>query len=87
MKLVTDTRLCGLACFRGYAQGCMPENAFYLFRRMIFEGMFPNHYAFGSILRACKDLGDYGHKLGILQDSVAIACCVFDEIGVSNSVS
>ncbi|KAK6918739.1 Pentatricopeptide repeat [Dillenia turbinata] len=98
----------------GYAQNGMPKDAFSLFRKMIFEGMFPNHYAFGSILRACKDLGDCGLKLGMqihgliskirnssdvvvsnmlipmygsLEDSVASARRVFDEIGVRNSVS
>ncbi|KAL6521023.1 hypothetical protein OROGR_017592 [Orobanche gracilis] len=49
----------------GYTQNEMPENAFAAFGRMVSAGFMPNHYALGSVLRACQRLGAGGLKHGI----------------------
>lgn len=49
----------------GFAQNGMPNEACVYFKRMISAGFVPNHYAFGSALRACQDSGRIGLKLGM----------------------
>ncbi|TKY57524.1 putative pentatricopeptide repeat-containing protein [Spatholobus suberectus] len=49
----------------GYAQNGMPDEACILFKGAISAGLFPNHYAIGSALRACQELGPTKLKLGM----------------------
>ncbi|KAK3022472.1 hypothetical protein RJ639_046347 [Escallonia herrerae] len=49
----------------GCTQSEMPDEACALFKEMISAGIFPNHYAIGSALRACQELGSYGFRLGL----------------------
>ncbi|XP_020234349.1 putative pentatricopeptide repeat-containing protein At5g09950 [Cajanus cajan] len=49
----------------GYAQNAMPHEACMLFKGIISAGLLPNHYAIGSALRACQELGPTKLKLGM----------------------
>ncbi|XP_050379880.1 putative pentatricopeptide repeat-containing protein At5g09950 [Argentina anserina] len=49
----------------GYARGGMSEEACGQFKRMIWEGFVPSVYAFGSVLRACQELGPGRLKFGM----------------------
>ncbi|KAL2316540.1 hypothetical protein Fmac_030416 [Flemingia macrophylla] len=49
----------------GYAQNGMPDEACILFKGILSAGLLPNHYAIGSALRACQDLGPTKLKLGM----------------------
>ncbi|KAF3443252.1 hypothetical protein FNV43_RR12934 [Rhamnella rubrinervis] len=49
----------------GYTQNGMTNEACLCFKRMIRAGFLPNHYAFGSALRACQYSGQSGLKLGV----------------------
>ncbi|CAK7322466.1 unnamed protein product [Dovyalis caffra] len=48
----------------GYTQNGMPEDACGVLKEMIFEGFFPNRFAFGSALRACQESVLCGLQLG-----------------------
>ncbi|KAK9285903.1 hypothetical protein L1049_025104 [Liquidambar formosana] len=98
----------------GYNQNGMPDEACALFKGMICAGFIPNHYAFGSALRACQESGPGSLKLGMqihglisktrhasdvvvcnvlismygsCLDSADHARCIFDGIGIKNSIS
>ncbi|XP_010542028.1 PREDICTED: putative pentatricopeptide repeat-containing protein At5g09950 [Tarenaya hassleriana] len=49
----------------GYTQNGRYREAFMFLRGMIKEGIFPSHYAFGSVLSACKELGSSGLLFGM----------------------
>ncbi|KAI3473251.1 hypothetical protein Pfo_030543 [Paulownia fortunei] len=49
----------------GYTQNEMPRDAFAAFGRMVSAGFIPNHYALGSVLRACQRLGAEWLKHGM----------------------
>ncbi|GMI66287.1 mitochondrial editing factor 7 [Hibiscus trionum] len=49
----------------GYNQNGMPNEACGVFREMISMGFWPTHYAFGSVLRACQELGSCGLQFGL----------------------
>lgn len=49
----------------GYTKNGMLNEACLHFKRMICAGFFPNHYAFGSALRACQESGPSRLKLGM----------------------
>ena len=49
----------------GYTQNGEPHEACVRFRDMVRAGFIPNHYAFGSALRACQESGPSGCKLGL----------------------
>ncbi|PON56686.1 DYW domain containing protein [Parasponia andersonii] len=49
----------------GYTNNGMLNEAFSHFKTMLSAGFLPNHYAFGSALRACHDSGPPMLKLGI----------------------
>ncbi|KAJ8899260.1 hypothetical protein K2173_017292 [Erythroxylum novogranatense] len=49
----------------GYIKNAMPEEAVNVFKVMISEGVMPNHFAFGSALRACLVSALCGLKLGM----------------------
>ncbi|GKV18302.1 hypothetical protein SLEP1_g28703 [Rubroshorea leprosula] len=49
----------------GYTQNGMSNEACRLFRHMVCAGILPNHYAFGSTLRACQDLESCGLEFGM----------------------
>ncbi|WVZ24726.1 hypothetical protein V8G54_003270 [Vigna mungo] len=49
----------------GYPQNGMPEEACVLFKGVISAGLLPNHYAIGSALRACQEIGPNKLKLGM----------------------
>ncbi|KAL2938576.1 hypothetical protein RDABS01_022025 [Bienertia sinuspersici] len=55
---MADRNLVTWACLiSGYSQNGMPVAACSVFRDMVSAGYAPNNYAFGSVLRACQDLG------------------------------
>ncbi|KNA19990.1 hypothetical protein SOVF_056510 [Spinacia oleracea] len=49
----------------GYVQNGMPVAACATFRDMVSAGYAPNNYAFGSVLRACQELGPDYMKFGM----------------------
>ncbi|XWS31083.1 hypothetical protein CRYUN_Cryun23aG0046900 [Craigia yunnanensis] len=49
----------------GYNQNGMPKEACGIFKEMVFTGFWPTHYAFGSVLRACQELGSCGLQFGL----------------------
>lgn len=49
----------------GYTQNGVPEEACLLFKGMVGSGFSPNHYAFGSALRACQECGPWGVTFGM----------------------
>ncbi|KAK8694245.1 hypothetical protein V6N13_071800 [Hibiscus sabdariffa] len=49
----------------GYNQNGMPIEACGVFKEMISMGFWPTHYAFGSVLRACQELGSCGLQFGL----------------------
>ncbi|KAL0560180.1 hypothetical protein IC582_000577 [Cucumis melo] len=49
----------------GYTHNRMPNEACELFRKMVSDGFMPNHYAFGSVIRACQGCGECGLKFGM----------------------
>lgn len=49
----------------GYSQNGMPDEACRVFQEMVSSGFIPNHYACGSALRSCQDLGACGLRLGM----------------------
>ncbi|XP_022758918.1 putative pentatricopeptide repeat-containing protein At5g09950 [Durio zibethinus] len=49
----------------GYNQNGMPNEACGVFKEMVGTGFWPTHYAFGSVLRACQELGSYGLQIGL----------------------
>ncbi|XVF21152.1 hypothetical protein REPUB_Repub12eG0066000 [Reevesia pubescens] len=49
----------------GYNQNGMPNKACGVFKEMIYTGFWPTHYAFGSVLRACQELGSCGLQFGL----------------------
>ncbi|CAI8587159.1 unnamed protein product [Vicia faba] len=49
----------------GYTQNGLPDEACYLFKGIISNGLLPNHYAIGSVLRACQQCGPTRLKLGM----------------------
>ncbi|KAI9177157.1 hypothetical protein LWI28_011756 [Acer negundo] len=53
------------ALISGYTQNGMFSEACGMFREMMCSGFFPNHYAIGSVLRACQEFGPSGLKLGM----------------------
>ncbi|KAK1567750.1 hypothetical protein Q3G72_016173 [Acer saccharum] len=53
------------ALISGYTQNGMFSEACGMFREMVCSGFFPNHYAIGSVLRACQEFGPSGLKLGM----------------------
>lgn len=63
---MTGRNLVTWACLiSGYTQNDVPDEACALFKKMISEGFCPNHYAFGSALRACQKHGSRGVKFGM----------------------
>ncbi|GMH11965.1 hypothetical protein Nepgr_013806 [Nepenthes gracilis] len=48
----------------GCTKNGMPDEACALFKGMICAGFLPNHYAFGSALRACQELGPDSFHFG-----------------------
>lgn len=62
---LSNRNLVTWACLiSGYTQNGMPGEACARFRDMHSAGFIPNHYAFGSALRACQDSGPIGFRLG-----------------------
>ncbi|KAK1567210.1 hypothetical protein Q3G72_009405 [Acer saccharum] len=53
------------ALISGYIQNRMFSDGCGMFREMVCSGSFPYHYAMGSVLRACQELGPSGLKLGM----------------------
>lgn len=49
----------------GYSQNGMPNEACGVFKEMICMGFWPTQYAFGSVLRACQELGSCGLQFGL----------------------
>ena len=49
----------------GYNQNGMPKEACRIFKEMVYTGFWPTHYAFGSGLRACQELGSCGLQFGL----------------------
>ena len=49
----------------GYTENGVPDEACLLFKGMIGAGFLPNHYAFGSVLRACQECRPCGVKFGV----------------------
>lgn len=49
----------------GYTQCGKPDEACMLFKGMICAGLLPNHYAIGSVLRACQECGPTRLILGV----------------------
>lgn len=49
----------------GCNQNDMFEDACHIFREMLVSGLFPNHYAVGSALRACQALRASGLRFGM----------------------
>ncbi|PRQ52495.1 putative tetratricopeptide-like helical domain, DYW domain-containing protein [Rosa chinensis] len=49
----------------GYARSGVPEEACGQFKRMVCDGFVPSVYAFGSVLRACQELGPCKLKFGM----------------------
>uniref|UniRef100_A0A2N9GKT4 C2 domain-containing protein n=1 Tax=Fagus sylvatica TaxID=28930 RepID=A0A2N9GKT4_FAGSY len=49
----------------GYTQNGVPDEACLLFKGMNRAGFLPNHYAFGSVLRACQECRPCGVKFGV----------------------
>lgn len=49
----------------GYTQNGMPDEACLLFREMVRASFSATHFAFGSSLRACQNLGSRGLVLGM----------------------
>ncbi|KZV30062.1 pentatricopeptide repeat-containing protein [Dorcoceras hygrometricum] len=63
---MSDKNLVTWACLiSGCSHNNMPANAIALFGRMLSEGFIPNHYAIGSVLRACQMLGASGSGYGL----------------------
>lgn len=61
-----DKNLVTWACLiSGYTQNEMPYDACAIFARMVSTGFIPNHYAIGSALRACQNLGVDGLRYGM----------------------
>ncbi|KAL0907758.1 hypothetical protein M5K25_022193 [Dendrobium thyrsiflorum] len=48
----------------GYTQQALPEKAWRLFKLMFSTGLVPTQFTFGSIIRACQDLGPRMFSLG-----------------------
>ncbi|KAJ0985584.1 hypothetical protein J5N97_003940 [Dioscorea zingiberensis] len=48
----------------GYTQHGFPDEACHLFRSMLTSGLAPTHFTFGSVLRACLELGSEYLALG-----------------------
>lgn len=68
----------------GYAQNDLPEEAFVVFRDMIRDGLVPNSYAIGSVLRACNELQTRGVGPGLqIHGLVSKTVYAFD-VGVCN---
>ncbi|RAL45212.1 hypothetical protein DM860_014622 [Cuscuta australis] len=68
----------------GYAQNDMPGEACECFRRMVRSGYVPNHYSFGSALRACQSLGACGLRLGMQIHALALKTPYSFDVVVSN---
>ncbi|XP_030455020.2 putative pentatricopeptide repeat-containing protein At5g09950 [Syzygium oleosum] len=68
----------------GYAQSGMPEKAWVLFRCMVREGLMPNHYVFGSVLRACQEYGPSGLRLGMQIHGMVSKTTYAGDVVVSN---
>ncbi|XWS36689.1 hypothetical protein CRYUN_Cryun20dG0107000 [Craigia yunnanensis] len=49
----------------GYNQNGMPNEACGVFKEMVCTGFWPTQYAFGSVLRACQELGSCGIQFGL----------------------
>ncbi|OMO58127.1 hypothetical protein CCACVL1_25574 [Corchorus capsularis] len=49
----------------GYNQNGMPNDACRVFKEMVSSDFLPTHYAIGSALRACQELGSYGLQFGL----------------------
>ncbi|WRX08837.1 Pentatricopeptide repeat - like 10 [Theobroma cacao] len=49
----------------GYNQNGMPNEACEAFKEMLCTSFWPTHYAFGSVLRACQELGSCGLQFGL----------------------
>ncbi|XP_075502282.1 putative pentatricopeptide repeat-containing protein At5g09950 [Primulina tabacum] len=49
----------------GCSHNDMPASAIALFGRMLSEGFIANHYAIGSVIRACQMLGTDGSRYGL----------------------
>ncbi|CBI28441.3 unnamed protein product, partial [Vitis vinifera] len=63
---MSNRNLVTWACLiSGYTQNGKPDEACARFRDMVRAGFIPNHYAFGSALRACQESGPSGCKLGV----------------------
>ena len=53
------------ALISGYIQNGMFSDGCGMFKEMVCPGSFPDHYAMGSVLRACQEFGPSGLKLGM----------------------
>ncbi|OWM62820.1 hypothetical protein CDL15_Pgr020114 [Punica granatum] len=68
----------------GSVQNRSPYKACTLFKDMIFEGFSPNHYVFGSVLRACQEFGSDGLKFGMQVHGRISKSCYAGDVVVSN---
>nr|GMD40317.1 putative pentatricopeptide repeat-containing protein At5g09950 [Ipomoea batatas] len=65
----------------GYAKNYMPNEACESLRQMVRSGLVPNHYSFGSALRACQSLGACGLRLGMQIHALVLKTCyLIDEV-------
>ncbi|KAL1822140.1 hypothetical protein ACET3Z_008918 [Daucus carota] len=63
---MSDRNMVTWACLvSGYVQNELSEEAFAVFRGMVREGIVPNSYAIGSVLRGCYALGSRGVVPGL----------------------
>ncbi|XP_073033652.1 putative pentatricopeptide repeat-containing protein At5g09950 [Primulina eburnea] len=63
---MSDKNMVTWACLiSGCSHNDMPASAIALFGRMLSEGFIANHYAIGSVIRACQMLGTDGSRYGL----------------------
>ncbi|XP_038694889.1 putative pentatricopeptide repeat-containing protein At5g09950 [Tripterygium wilfordii] len=68
----------------GYTQNGMSSRAFTVFKNMLREALFPSPYAFGSVLRACQELGLDGLNFGMQIHGLISKSCYACDVVVSN---
>ncbi|CAH9137074.1 unnamed protein product [Cuscuta epithymum] len=68
----------------GYAQNDMPYEACESLQSMVRSGYVPNHYTFGSALRACQSLGVSGLRLGMQIHALSLKTPYSSDVVVCN---
>ncbi|KAL8158583.1 hypothetical protein V2J09_000120 [Rumex salicifolius] len=70
----------------GYVRGEMAGHACALFLRIVRDEVFPNCYVFGSVLRACQQLGSQGIMLGMQIHGLISKTWFAHDVAVNNAL-